>query len=298
MVADSAGKHDVSSIEALFKNFARLGRDGLTTLLVPWLAIAVIDFGFVAISIVIVLAAGSADPTTGAGLAVQIVGFVQALAVLSLRVALLKVLRDVAFDGPRVGPDYGGVARSIGKRLVPSFLITVVVGAIVAVGTALCVLPGLIALFFLAFAPYLVAATDSSIGGAIRESTRWAQREWVLLLTALVVGVIAVGIMACAAGVAGGLGARPAIAVPAGLIGGWVVNTIIGYVAFLWWGAVYVTAESRMQVESFRKTAPGGGSPGGYEGYDRPMDEPDTGSGGGARIYGPGYDEPSGPESS
>ena len=247
---------DRNSIEALFQNFVRLGRDGMSSLLVPWLVIAGIDFGFVALSVISVWIAGTAGVGTAGGVAMQVFAVLQGIVVLTLRVALLKTLRDVALQGPSAVYNLGTVARDVGSRIVPSLLITLAVGAIVALGMLLCVLPGLVALFFLAFAPYLVAAQGMSVVNGLRRSATWAAREWPVLLSAIIVAVLAGGLMGCVMGLLGSVTARDVIAVPAGLFGGWIVNTLFGYLAFLWWGAVYVTAESRQQVETFHKTAP------------------------------------------
>lgn len=254
-MANSVMETGGSSVEALWNNFVRLGRDGMTTLVVPWLAIALIDFVFVGVSVLIIVATGGAEAGRGGLGMIQFIGFVQAVAVMTLRVALLHTLRDVAFRGPAAVRDFGAVAQDLARRLVPAFAITIVVGAVVTVGMMLCVLPGLVALFFLAFAPYLVVGKRMAIGEALAESVRWASSEWPVLLSALVVAFFATGILACVVGLISGFGAAPVLAMPAGLVGGWVVNTILGYVAFLWWGAAYVTAESNRQVDSLRQTA-------------------------------------------
>ena len=259
-MTNGVGQSGSSAIRSLGNNFVRLGRDGVATLLGPWLAIALVDFGFVAISIGALLIAGSAEPTTGVGVFIQLLTIVQVVAVMTLRVALLNTLRDVALGGPTAVGNLGAVVNDVRRRLGASFVITVVVGLIVSIGMVLCILPGLVALFFLAFAPYLVVARDMAVMESLRESARWAAREWMLLLTALVVAVVAVAALMMAAGVASAVGLRPSTGIAVGLIGGWAVNTLVGYLAFLWWGAVYVTAESRQQIQSLRETAPRGPS--------------------------------------
>lgn len=255
-MVESVNERERSPIEALFDNFVELIRDGSSALLGPWLAIALVDFGFVAIATLSVVAFGTAEAGTAGAMVVQIVGIVQGLAILTLRVALLNTLRDVAFGGPEAISSFGSVVRDIGDRLLSSFLIALALIIIVSVGFALCVLPGLVALFFLAFAPYLVAARGFGIGESLAESARWASRQWPLLLSAIAIAVIAGGLMACTMGVFSTVADPSIVAVPFGLVGGWLVNTIIGYLAFVWWGAVYVTAETTQQLETFRKTSP------------------------------------------
>ncbi len=266
-------------MDALFRNFIKLLRDGVSTLLVPWLGIAAVDLGFVAITIGVVVATGAFEPGMGAGWLVQLIAFVQVIAILTLRVALLNTLRDLVFQGPGAVGSAGAVARSMMERLAPSLGITLVVGALVSIGMVLCIFPGVVALFFLAFAPYLVAARKLPVGEALRTSAQWASREWVLLLTALVVAVVAVSIMACTMGVAVELFTGAMASATGGYISTWVLNTVLGYLAFLWWGAVYVTAEGRQQVESLRETAPD-------QPYREPTDEE-------LEYYDPSSDSPS-----
>ncbi len=257
-VTNGAKQSESTALQSLVQNFGRLGRDGMSSLLAPWLVIAAIDFGFVAISIAAVWIAGTADPTTGVGVLMQLVGVVQVVAVMTLRVALLNTLREVAFGGPGSMDRLGAVVGDVRRRLGPAFVITVVLGIIVSIGMVLCVLPGLLALFFFAFAPYLVVSRNYEIVESLRESAKWAAREWALILSALVVAVIAAGAIMVVTGIISAVGLRPTMAVPVGLVGAWVLNTVVGYLAFLWWGAVYVTAESRQQLETLRRTAPSG----------------------------------------
>ncbi len=296
---------DRSALQALVDNFALLGREGLTTLLVPWLAIAAVDFGFVALSVAVVWLAGGAEVGAGAGLAIQLIAIVQVILILSLRVALLSTVRRVAFEGAEAVGSLGAVVQNMIGRIGPSILITLVMGIIVTVGFILCVIPGLVALFFFAFAPYLVAARGTEIVAGLQESARWARREWLLLVTALLVAIVVSGAIACVVGLVTGAGFRAVVAVPAGLFGGWVFNTILGYIAFLWWGAVYVTAESRMQVQTLRRTAPvSGEGPQGPGGGPGPRVRPESGEDSGPQIYErpgperPGFDSDQGSSSS
>ena len=240
----------------------------MVPLLVPWLGIALVDFGFVALGILVVLATAEAGPATTGGVMLQIVAAVQVVAIMTLRVSLLDTVRRVALDGPGSVGDAAEIARGMLQRLGPAFMVTVVVGLIVSIGLVLCILPGLVALFFFAFAPYLVVARNRRVMDALRESAKWATREWLLLLTALVVVVVAVGLWSVLAGLLAAVGFGATVGVPVGLIGSWVINTVVGYLAFLWWGAVYVTADSRRQVRSLRESRPGGGDREGPRTYE------------------------------
>ena len=243
-------------LEDLWGNFVRLWRDGLTTLLAPWLTIALADLLFVGFSIGVVLATGGAEAGRGAMGVVQFIGVIQVVVIMTLRVALLWTLREVGFRGPTAVRSLGEVGETIFQRIGSALAITVVMGVILSVGFMLCVIPGVVALFLLAFAPYLVVAKGMGVVESLAESARWAQRQWAVLLTALVVAVVAAGALACVVGVIGGLGGRGPVPIAMGLLGGWAVNTVLGYVAFLWWGSVYLSAEEREQVEALQSTAP------------------------------------------
>lgn len=263
-MADGAARKEEVGLDALWDNFVRLGRDGLATLLVPWLMIAFVDLVFVGIAIAIYAASGGAAMGTGASVFTQIVTALEVLVVMTLRVALLKVVRDVAFRGPVAVRNFQQVGLDMTRHLLPALGVTVVTGAIVSVGFAFCIFPGVLALFFLAFAPYLVVARGMGLADGLAESARWASRQWVLLLSALIVAVLASGFMACAMGLVGSFGPGSMLSAPAALVAGWVANTVLGYIAYLWWGAVYVTADSAEQVRALRESAP------------RPVDMPST----------------------
>ena len=242
-------------IQELVDTFRRLFRDGLSMLALPWLAIAAVDLVFVGISIAVILAVGAEVGRGGYGL-VQFIGIIQAIVVLTLRIALLSVLREMAFKGPTAVTSYSEVLRLSGHRLGASLGITVVFGIALTVGLALCVLPGLLVLFFFAFAPFLVAAKGLGVFESLGESARWAQREWALLVTAFAVAFVALAGLACVTGVITAIGGQTVLAITFGLAGGWVVNTILGYLAFLWWGSVYVIAEEREQLYNLEASKP------------------------------------------
>ncbi|RAL24660.1 hypothetical protein DL240_00170 [Lujinxingia litoralis] len=244
-----------TGIEELGQVFSRLVRMGWGTVLVPWLAIAAIDFLFVAASVALIWSYGATDALAaggGRGVWLQVLSGLEMAVVLTLRVALLNVLRDLVMVGPSAVGSLGRVFREMTRRLGPVFLVNVMVGAVVAVGLALCVLPGLVALYFLAFAPYLVAVGKAGPLSAWGESAAMARRHVGVLLTGFGVAVLFAGVMAC------GLGASAAMiqgsaGVGGGLLVGWVLNTTLGYLAWLWWGAVYVTAEQRDQAARLRQ---------------------------------------------
>jgi hypothetical protein len=251
------GRDQAEQIRRFFETFRALLSQAPRAVLVPWILTALVDFVFVAASVLLVLLWGGTRPwermPTGVSAAIQIIAVTQVLIVYTLRVALFKTLRDVAYEGALAVGTPGRVFRDLSPRLVPVLLTNVVVFALIGVGFMLCVLPGLLAMFFLAFAPYLVAAHGHRLGDALQHSARIARHQWLLLLTALVVAIAAAMVFSCV-----GLGTNLALAQPLGrfamglgMIGTWVVHTVVGFLAWMYWGAVYLTAESGEATQTY-----------------------------------------------
>lgn len=250
-------------MDELGENFSRLVRLGWGTVLVPWLAIAAVDFIFVAVSAALIWGQSGSEPLPAGGaqaVVLQTISAVEIAVVLTLRVLLFRALRDLAMLGPSSVMSLREVARGMLSRLVPTFLVNILVGAIVSIGLVLCVLPGLVAIYFLAFAPYLVAVGQSGVLDAITRSATMARRHVVLLLTGFAVAAVFAGVMGCSLGASAAV-IQGTAGVAGGLLVGWVLNTVLGYLAWLWWGAVYITAEQRDQAWRIRKSAVSGSEP-------------------------------------
>lgn len=257
------GRNQGLQIQRFFETFKALLQRAPRALLIPWVVTMAVDFLFVAASVMLIFVFGGPRPwermPMGVSASVQIIGLAQVLIVYTLRVALLKTLRDVAYQGAESVGNVGQVFRDIGPRLLPVLLINLIVFGLVAVGLMLCVLPGLVAIFFLAFAPYLVAARGQTLGDALGNSARIARHQWLLLLTAIAVGIAGVMILGCV-----GLGGNLVLiqplgrlAIPAGMLGAWIIHGVIGFLAWIYWGAVYLTAESGEEIEDFMRPEPG-----------------------------------------
>ncbi|RDV39805.1 hypothetical protein DV096_04370 [Bradymonadaceae bacterium TMQ3] len=252
-----------TGIDELGQNFSRLVRLGWGTVLVPWLAIAAIDFIFVAASAALIWGQEGSDPLPAGGpqaVILQSISAVEIAVVLTLRVLLFRALRDLAMLGPSSVMSLREVVRGMLSRVGPTFLVNILVGAIVSIGLALCVLPGLVALYFLAFAPYLVAVGQSGVLDALTRSATMARRHVALLLTGFAVAAVFAGMMGCSLGASAAV-IQGSAGVAGGLLVGWVLNTVLGYLAWLWWGAVYITAEQRDQAWRIRKSAVSGSEP-------------------------------------
>lgn len=241
----------IAAIGGLFDNFMILLRRSPRTLVVPWLITALFDLAFVVASIVLAWVWSNAGDITGTGdwlamFVMRLVTALQFVVVYTMRIALYGPMRRVLFEGEAAYP--GGwqeMFASISSRLLPVFVINVAVGAVVAVGLMLCAVPGVVALFFLAFAPYLVAARNRSVGSAFTESFKLAADHWAVLLTAI---VVVIGVAILLGGVTmggmlvfGEIMGRGAIVV--GYLGMWIVNTVIGFFGWIYWGSLYSTVD-------------------------------------------------------
>ncbi|MGN6333154.1 MAG: hypothetical protein ACTHOD_16145 [Motilibacteraceae bacterium] len=89
------------------------------------------------------------------------------------------------------------------RDLGPYAITAIVVGVITAVGFVLCIIPGIVAIFFLLFAPYVVAdGASTDVGTALRRSVelvRSAPGEVIVLILGLL-GINIVGALLCGVG--------------------------------------------------------------------------------------------------
>ncbi len=217
------------------------------TLVVPWLITAAFDLLFVLASIA--LAWVWSSPETGGWgtmFVMRLVTALQFVVVYTMRIALYGPMRRVLFEGENAYPGgWQAMFQEIMPRFLPVFIINVAVAAVVAVGLMMCAIPGVVAMFFLAFAPYLVAARNRSVGSAFTESFKLAVDHWAVLLTAVVViigvAILLGGVTMGSMMVFGAMMGRGAIVV--GFLGMWVVNTVIGFLGWLYWGSLYSTVD-------------------------------------------------------
>ncbi len=239
----------MEEIHGLFDNFMALLRLSPRTLVVPWLITAAVDLLFVLASIGLAWVWSTPmDSGWGAMFVMRLFTALQFVVVYTARVALFGPMRRVLVSGEGAFP--GGwqeMFRSIVPRLLPVFIVNLAVAAVVTVGLMLCVVPGVAALFFLAFAPYLVAACNRSVGVAFTESFRLAIDHWLVLVTAIVIafgvsillGAVTMGGAAVFAGMMG----RGAIVMS--YLGMWVVHTVIGFFAWIYYGALYTSVSEK-----------------------------------------------------
>lgn len=217
------------------------------TLVVPWLITTAFDLLFVLASIALAWVwTSSLEGGWIAMFVMRLVTVLQFVVVYTMRIALFGPMRRVLEEGEDAYPNgWREMFNEIVPRLLPVFIINVAVGAVIAVGLMLCAVPGVVAMFFLAFAPYLVAARNRSVGEAFTESFKLAVDHWAVLLTAVVViigvAILLGGVTMGSMAVFGAMMGRGAIVV--GFLGMWVVNTVVGFLGWIYWGSLYTTVD-------------------------------------------------------
>jgi len=170
-----------------------------------------------------------------------------ALIVSSLFVGLYKPIRMLLVQGPGSVAGVGAALRLAWSRFLPALAIMLIVGICVGVGFVLCIVPGFVALFFLIMAPYLVAAVDQDIGDSLRRSIDLAKANagviiagvGILIGIAIVLALVQFGL---AAGAIAALGLATGGMVAAPIV--FILGAVFGYLAFLFFGALYVTVET------------------------------------------------------
>lgn len=178
-----------------------------------------------------------------------------ALIVAALFVGLYKPIRLLLVQGPGSVVGVGGALKLAWSRFLPALAITLIVGVCVAVGAVLCLLPGLVVLFFLVMAPYLVAAVDQDIGDSLRRSIDLAKTNvgviiagvGILIAVAIVLAIVQFGLVAVSVSV---LGLAVGTMVVAPIV--FILGAAIGYLTFLFFGALYVTVETSASGEAIR----------------------------------------------
>ena len=85
----------------------------------------------------------------------------------------------------------GQDALTTGKNLVKYIVVAIVFGILTAVGLVLCVIPGLIVIFFLQFAPLYALDKGLGVGDAFRSSIDAVKKAPVPVLLAMIVNAVA-----------------------------------------------------------------------------------------------------------
>ncbi|HJK97031.1 MAG TPA: hypothetical protein RMF84_07400, partial [Polyangiaceae bacterium LLY-WYZ-14_1] len=143
-------------------------------------------------------------------------------------------------------------------------LASLVYGVAVAVGMVLCIIPGLVAAFFLAFVPYLVSTQGLDIGASLTRSVELAQKHVVPLLIAVAIYVVvalgviaAIAVLTFIANAALGPAAGAAFTSPVSFL----ISTIASYVGWLFFASALVTidaAESGTEIVRYLRRRRGG----------------------------------------
>jgi len=164
----------------------------------------------------------------------------------AVMLGLYRPIRMALVQGPEALGGTGALLKLAYTGFLPKLGIMLVVGIAIGIGLVLCIVPGVLAAYFLCLAAYLVAAVDQPIGDAIRRSIELAKTNLVPLIVAIVVYVVVIGV---ATGIGATLGA--VLTATLGAIGLLVAQPIaalvgvaVGYVGFVFFGAVAVTVET------------------------------------------------------
>lgn len=155
----------------------------------------------------------------------------------------MRVIGEVDRRGG--GVSFGEGGSLILERFIPTGIATLLFFLATFVGSMCCVVPGLVAMFFLYLAPYIVAARGESVGSAISQSTDWAKRHWVLLL--MICGIAMVGglgfVLIQTVALALFHGALGTTGVYLGYLATWCFAAVVGYFMWLYTGSVLVTID-------------------------------------------------------
>lgn len=147
-----------------------------------------------------------------------------------------------AEENPR-GFNFADARRMTFSRFVPTALTTMAFFIASALGGACCVIPGLVAMYFLYFAPYLTAAEGRTPLQAIGESVSLSKRHSLLVFLLVAIAlVITVGTMAIQFfslstfhSMMGDTG------ILVGSVATWAMGSFVGYFAWLYTGSVFLT---------------------------------------------------------
>lgn len=133
----------------------------------------------------------AADFTNTAAVAggVLITGLVVALYQIILSAILVTVYIKSALGAKLVSV---GQTLGLGKEQLAKVLVAMIVcGIIIGIGLLILIVPGIVALFLLAFTPYVVADTDKSLGEAISQSVEYAKEYFVQMF---LIGLVFLGV--------------------------------------------------------------------------------------------------------
>jgi len=195
---------------------------------------------------------GAASPdaalaTLPVSVCVGCIGGIGSFAIGVVLTGLLRVARRLLLEGPGAAQPVGPTLREATRDWISLALASLVYGVAVAVGMVLCIIPGLVAAFFLAFVPYLVSTQGLDIGASLTRSVELAQKHVVPLLIAVAIYVVvalgviaAIAVLTFIANAALGPAAGAAFTSPVSFL----ISTIASYVGWLFFASALVTIDA------------------------------------------------------
>jgi len=198
-------------------------------------------------NIIAAVSPASALAATPVSVCAGCIGFLGSVAVAVVLAGLFRPVRRLLLEGPGAAMDVRSTLRAATQDWVPLLVATLVLGVAVGFGSILCIVPGLVAAFFLGFVPYLVSTQGMDIWASLTRSVELATKHVAPLLVAVVLFVaamLAVGIVyavvAFVLTAALGPSAGPAFAAPIMF----VLMTGTSYLGWLFFASTLVTIDA------------------------------------------------------
>ncbi|MFB6346625.1 MAG: hypothetical protein ABEK50_12775 [bacterium] len=126
-------------------------------------------------------------PNPGIIIATNLFIMVTNLLLSSFGTSLLRPLKKIWLRDASERMTTGELLSDVKDRFFPAMGIMVLTMIIFMIGGCLCLLPGLLAMFFLSPAPYIVVEREAPIFGSLKISYQWAKNQWPVILILLIV---------------------------------------------------------------------------------------------------------------
>lgn len=221
--------------------------------LIAWAVLGVADLVAVMMMVGVMalafggVAASEANPglifaAAGGALVLIMLQVAFSMVIQSLRIGLYGPMRDLVTHG-RPDPSVTDTLRKIASRALPIIGVNILVSLAVLAGIMACIVPGILAAFFLCMAPYYTAQGESPTD-AIRHSYETTSANASLFIGALVCLVIAALIMGGANALTTHLTEVILGAPTLALVGQWATQLIFGFVLWIVGAAFFITVDA------------------------------------------------------
>lgn len=162
------------------------------------------------------------------------------LLVSTLYYSSLNVVREVDMSSSSMS--FADARAIITERFLPVGLAVIAMMLAASLGMMCCLVPGLVAMFLLYLAPYLVA-TGESVGESLSLSSQLARKHWLVLVLVGVVGLVAgIGFLFVQSAALAFFGSSLATTgIVIGHIATWAFSSVVGYFLWLYTGSALAT---------------------------------------------------------